>query len=309
MTRTQSAVLFSGGIDSTALACQLAIAGHELHFLNCDLGKPYVVPYAKKVVEAIGDQFNVPVHFDSCNMGTVYDVLRSPDKRFVPGYRSFYALAGLAFADKLGLNTIYSGEVFSNFSYDYKSLKEDVDVKMMAKMLGSPVGYEATPMAYEKLAEYYRFSQHYGEEKYTAIVFSTPLYYTTKPDRVRIIKNLNGPLDRTLTCVNQLEYSATLNKDKPYQCGKGTCYFCNQRRLAFLLAEVEDPSEYRYNEELPYQLREFVRKQLARKRLDTILEKEEKAKKFEPEFKLDYTKKCKHDVVIGHICTTCACEK
>ena len=36
---------------------------------------------------------------------------------------------------------------------------------------------------------------------------------------------------------------------------------------------------------------------------------EELAKKYNPEFRLDYSKKCEHGNVVGHICTRCSCEK
>ncbi|MDG1131404.1 MAG: 7-cyano-7-deazaguanine synthase QueC [Opitutales bacterium] len=212
-------VLFSGGLDSTVLAAQLQADGVETRLLSIDYGQRHAkeLDKAEKIAHALG----LP-----------HRILRLPD-----------------LGPLLGGSSLTDDQVeLPEGHYAEESMKATV-VPNRNMILLALAGGHALSIGFDTIA----YAAHAGDhtiypdcrpefadamEKALGLAdwqnlnLHRPFVNFSKEELVRKGNELGAPLELTWSCY--------AGRDK--HCGK--CGTCVERKEAFALAKVEDPTEY-----------------------------------------------------------------
>ena len=212
-------VLFSGGLDSTVLAAQLRADGAETRLLSIDYGQRHAkeLQQAEKIAEALG----LP-----------HRILRLPD-----------------LGPLLGGSSLTDDQVeLPEGHYAEESMKATVvpnrNMILLALAGGHALSLEFDTIAYAAHAGdhtiYPDCRPEFADAMETALGLADweklslhrPFVHLSKTDLVKKGSELDAPLHLTWSCY--------AGREK--HCGK--CGTCVERKEAFALAKVTDPTEY-----------------------------------------------------------------
>ena len=212
-------VLFSGGLDSTVLAAQLLADGAETRLLSIDYGQRHAkeLHQAEKIAEALG----LP-----------HRILRLPD-----------------LGPLLGGSSLTDDQVeLPEGHYAEESMKATVvpnrNMILLALAGGHALSLEFDTIAYAAHAGdhtiYPDCRPEFADAMETALGLADweklslhrPFVHLSKTDLVKKGSELDAPLHLTWSCY--------AGREK--HCGK--CGTCVERKEAFALAKVPDPTEY-----------------------------------------------------------------
>jgi len=212
-------VLFSGGLDSTVLAAQLLADGAETRLLSIDYGQRHAkeLQQAEKIAEALG----LP-----------HRILRLPD-----------------LGPLLGGSSLTDDQVeLPEGHYAEESMKATVvpnrNMILLALAGGHALSLEFDTIAYAAHAGdhtiYPDCRPEFADAMETALGLADweklslhrPFVHLSKTDLVKKGSELDAPLHLTWSCY--------AGREK--HCGK--CGTCVERKEAFALAKVTDPTEY-----------------------------------------------------------------
>jgi 7-cyano-7-deazaguanine synthase len=212
-------VLFSGGLDSTVLAAQLLADGAETRLLSIDYGQRHAkeLQQAEKIAEALG----LP-----------HRILRLPD-----------------LGPLLGGSSLTDNQVeLPEGHYAEESMKATV-VPNRNMILLALAGGHALSLRFNTIA----YAAHAGDHTiypdcrpefadamenaleladWEKLSLHRPFVHLSKTDLVKKGAELDAPLHLTWSCY--------AGREK--HCGK--CGTCVERKEAFALAKVPDPTEY-----------------------------------------------------------------
>ena len=212
-------VLFSGGLDSTVLAAQLLADGAETRLLSIDYGQRHAkeLQQAEKIAEALG----LP-----------HRILRLPD-----------------LGPLLGGSSLTDDQVeLPEGHYAEESMKATV-VPNRNMILLALAGGHALSLGFDTIAYAAHAGDHtiypdcrpefadamesaLGLADWEKLSLHRPFVHLNKTDLVKKGAELNAPLHLTWSCY--------AGREK--HCGK--CGTCVERKEAFALAKVPDPTEY-----------------------------------------------------------------
>ena len=212
-------VLFSGGLDSTVLAAQLLADGAETRLLSIDYGQRHAkeLHQAEKIAEALGLPHRIlrlpdlgPVlggsslTDDQVELPEGHYAEESMKATVVPNRNMILLALAGGHALSLGFDTIAYAAHAGDHTIYPDCRREFADA--MESALG--------------LADWEKLSLH------------RPFVHLSKTDLVKKGAELNAPLHLTWSCY--------AGREK--HCGK--CGTCVERKEAFALAKVPDPTEY-----------------------------------------------------------------
>ncbi|MGA1116129.1 MAG: 7-cyano-7-deazaguanine synthase QueC [Opitutales bacterium] len=212
-------VLFSGGLDSTVLAAQLLADGAETRLLSIDYGQRHAkeLQQAEKIAEALG----LP-----------HRILRLPD-----------------LGPLLGGSSLTDDQVeLPEGHYAEESMKATV-VPNRNMILLALAGGHALSLGFDTIAYAAHAGEHtnypdcrpeFADAMESALGLADgeklslhrPFVHLSKTDLVKKGAELDAPLHLTWSCY--------AGREK--HCGK--CGTCVERKEAFALAKVPDPTEY-----------------------------------------------------------------
>ncbi|MDQ8194365.1 7-cyano-7-deazaguanine synthase QueC [Coraliomargarita sp. SDUM461004] len=215
----KTVIVYSGGLDSTVLLYHMRAAGHELHALSIDYGQRHRCELERAA--AICAQLNIPQ--PTANLSAIQPLL-----------------AG---------NSLTSPEIeVAEGHYTEETMKTTVvpnrNMIFLAVATGHALSIKAGQIAYAAHsgdhAIYPDCRNEFADAMATAIALadweqvqlSRPFVNWTKADIVKRGAELAVPFAKTWSCY----------KGGKLHCGR--CGTCIERREAFHLANVEDPTPY-----------------------------------------------------------------
>jgi 7-cyano-7-deazaguanine synthase len=223
MSERRAVVVLSGGLDSTTMAYSLRAEGYALAAISFDYGQRHrkELDFAEQISADLGASWTL-IDLHAAGLTSV--------------------LAGSALTD----DTV----AVPDGHYADESMRITVVPNRNAIMLSI-----ACALAVTREAEAVAFGAHTGDhfiypdcrpafvrafstmvnlavEGFASIDILTPFLSMTKADIVKLGNELHVPFERTWSCY----------KGGAVHCG--TCGTCYERREAFALAQVVDPSEY-----------------------------------------------------------------
>jgi 7-cyano-7-deazaguanine synthase len=212
-------VLFSGGLDSTVLAAQLQADGIETRLLSIDYGQRHAkeLNKAEKIAQALGLPHRIlrlpdlgpllggsSLTDDQVELPEGHYAEESMKATVVPNRNMILLALAGGHALSIGFNTIAYAAHAGDHTIYPDCRPEFADA--MEKALG--------------LADWQNLNLH------------RPFVNFSKEELVRKGNELGAPLELTWSCY--------AGREK--HCGK--CGTCVERKEAFALAKVEDPTEY-----------------------------------------------------------------
>ena len=212
-------VLFSGGLDSTVLAAQLLADGAETRLLSIDYGQRHAkeLQQAEKIADALGLPHRIlrlpdlgpllggsSLTDDQVELPEGHYAEESMKATVVPNRNMILLALAGGHALSLGFDTIAYAAHAGDHTIYPDCRPEFADA--MEKALG--------------LADWQNLNLH------------RPFVNFSKEELVRKGNELGAPLELTWSCY--------AGREK--HCGK--CGTCVERKEAFALAKVEDPTEY-----------------------------------------------------------------
>ena len=211
-------LIYSGGLDSTCLLYQLRAEGHTIAALGVDYGQRHrrELDSARDICKAVG----VPIRIaDASSLRPL--------------------LAGSALTDDIAVPRGH---------YAAESMKQTIVPNRNMILLALAIGW-AVSLKYDAVA----YAAHAGDHTiypdcrpafvdamrkaaalcdWHRVEIMTPFLGKTKADIVRLGAALGVPFAKTWSCYN----------GEAVHCG--SCGTCTERREAFALAGVADPTEY-----------------------------------------------------------------
>ena len=215
-------VLFSGGLDSTVLAAQLQADGIETRLLSIDYGQRHAkeLNKAEKIAQALGLPHRIlrlpdlgpllggsSLTDDQVELPEGHYAEESMKATVVPNRNMILLALAGGHALSIGFNTIAYAAHAGDHTIYPDCRPEFADA--MEKALG--------------LADWQNLNLH------------RPFVNFSKEELVRKGNELGAPLELTWSCY--------AGREK--HCGK--CGTCVERKEAFALAMVEDPTEYEHD--------------------------------------------------------------
>ena len=212
-------VLFSGGLDSTVLAAQLQADGIETRLLSIDYGQRHAkeLNKAEKIAQALGLPHRIlrlpdlgpllggsSLTDDQVELPEGHYAEESMKATVVPNRNMILLALAGGHALSIGFNTIAYAAHAGDHTIYPDCRPEFADA--MEKALG--------------LADWQNLNLH------------RPFVNFSKEELVRKGNELGAPLELTWSCY--------AGREK--HCGK--CGTCVERKEAFALAKIEDPTEY-----------------------------------------------------------------
>jgi 7-cyano-7-deazaguanine synthase len=212
-------VLFSGGLDSTVLATQIRRDAKETHLLS--------INYGQRHAKELDHSQQVATH-----LGLPHEILKLPQLGAI--------LCGSSLTDK--------SLVLPEGHYAEESMKSTV-VPNRNMILLALAGGHALSMGFNTIAYAAHSGDHtiypdcrpefadamdtaLGLADWNSLTLHRPFVDMTKSDLVSLGDELNAPLQLTWSC-----YAG-----KEIHCGK--CGTCVERKEAFALANIPDPTKY-----------------------------------------------------------------
>jgi 7-cyano-7-deazaguanine synthase len=213
--------IFSGGMDSTALLYDFINQGHEVETIWFDYGQKHKKEqlYAKEICNTLKVKLS-EVNLEQINKFLTNSSL-SGDKE-VPDVH---------YEDEQAISTIVPNRNMMMLSIAVaKAINDKFDAVAFGCHYGDRVVYPDCRIEYTSALQtaIYLADRH-------LVKLLTPFIDITKADIVTIGEKNKVPWTKTWTCYKGLEK----------HCGK--CPTCIERREAFHLAKVQDPTEYNIN--------------------------------------------------------------
>lgn len=223
MASPRTVVTFSGGLDSTVLLCSLLDQGHHVHALGVDYGQRHRIELQRARI--IAERLNVP-----------FEV-----------------------ADLRGISSLLGGSSLTDDAIDVplghyaqETMKQTVVPNRNMLLLAT-----ATAWAIRFKADHVAYAAHAGDHAiypdcrpafadamaaaiqladWHAVTLIRPFVDLDKAAIVRLGAKLRAPFELTWSCY----------QGDPDGSGRhcGACGTCVERREAFLLAVVDDPTDY-----------------------------------------------------------------
>lgn len=221
--RERAVIIVSGGMDSVTLAYLLASEGYGLHFLSVDYGQRHKkeLAYAERCAKRLGASFEVA---DMSSIGQLLSGSALTDDVEVP--HGHYAAENMAVT------------VVPNRNAIMLSVAYGVAVARHASLVACAVhagDHFVYPDCRPEFIEAFDYMQRRAVEGFgnPELRLHAPFMNKTKAEIVEVGAKLNVPYEDTWSCY----------EGGDLHCGLcGTCY---ERKEAFQLANVPDPTEYR----------------------------------------------------------------
>ena len=222
-TREKAVAVVSGGMDSVTLAYLLASQGYALHLLAFDYGQRHKreLEYARLCAENLGADFDV---VDIRGVGRLLSGSALTDDIEVP--HGHYAAKNMAVTVVPNRNAIMLSIAYG------AAVSEGAALVAAAMHTGDHYVYpDCRPEFTEAFAAMQeRAVEGFGHEDLTLY---TPFIDSGKAAIVEVGARLGVPYEQTWSCYEGGEIHC------------GLCGTCNERKEAFELAGVTDPTEYR----------------------------------------------------------------
>jgi 7-cyano-7-deazaguanine synthase len=219
----RAVAIVSGGMDSVTLAYLLDSEGYELHLLSVDYGQRHrkEISYAKRCAERLGAACDV---VDISHVGRLLSGSALTDDVEVP--HGHYAAENMAVT------------VVPNRNAIMLSIAYGVAVARGATLVAAAVhagDHYVYPDCRPQFVEAFDAMQRQAVEGFgdPDLRLHAPFIHKTKAEIVEIGTSLGVPYEDTWSC---------------YEAGEihcGLCGTCNERKEAFQLATVPDPTKYR----------------------------------------------------------------
>ena len=215
----KAVVLFSGGLDSTVLACRLIADGAEVKLLSIDYGQRHAreLEYG----EAVAKRLNL--HRESLSLPGLGKLLKgsSLTDRTVDLPEGHYEEESMKATVVPNRNMILLA-----LAGGY-ALSSGFDTVAYAAHAGDHTIYPDCRPEFANVME-----KALGLADWNSLTLHRPFVDLAKADLVALGKELGAPLEMTWSCY--------AGREK--HCGK--CGTCVERKEAFELAKVADPTEY-----------------------------------------------------------------
>jgi 7-cyano-7-deazaguanine synthase len=223
MKRDKRAVaIVSGGMDSVTLAYLLHSEGYELHLLSVDYGQRHrkEISYAKRCAERLGAAFDVA---DISGVGRLLSGSALTGDVEVP--HGHYAAENMAVTVVPNRNAIMLAVAYG------------VAVARGAKLVACAVhagDHYVYPDCRPGFIEAFEAMQREAVEGFgdSELRLYAPFVHKTKSQIVEVGAALGVPYEETWSCYEGGEVHC------------GLCGTCNERKEAFELASIPDPTEY-----------------------------------------------------------------
>jgi 7-cyano-7-deazaguanine synthase len=217
--RMKAVVLFSGGLDSTVLACHLLAEGAEVRLLSIDYGQRHAKELAHG--EALAKELDAPRK--TLSLPELGEVLKgsslTDDSVELPeGHYEEESMKATIVPNRNMILLALAGGY---------ALSSGFDTVAYAAHAGDHAIY---PDCRPEFAE--AMGRALGLADWDALTLHRPFVNLTKADLVKRGHELHAPLNMTWSC-----YAGKEN-----HCGK--CGTCVERKEAFELAKIPDPTEY-----------------------------------------------------------------
>jgi 7-cyano-7-deazaguanine synthase len=219
----RAVAIVSGGMDSVTLAYLLNSDGYQLHLLSVDYGQRHKkeIDYARRCAERLGASFDVA---DVSSVGRLLSGSALTDDIEVP--HGHYAAENMAVT------------VVPNRNAIMLSIAYGVAVARKAALVACAMhagDHYVYPDCRPQFVEAFDAMQRQAVDGFgdPNLCLYAPFIYMTKAEIVEIGTSLNVPYEDTWSCYEGRELHC------------GLCGTCNERKEAFRLANVPDPTEYR----------------------------------------------------------------
>lgn len=223
MTMTDGVAIVSGGLDSTVLAYMLNETHEALTLVSFDYGQRHAkeLDYAMLTAQALDAEW-VLVDLDGLGQLLAGSALTDPS---VPVPEGHYAAASMA------------ATVVPNRNAIMLSIATGIAVARGARYVATAVhagDHAIYPDCRPEFIAAINRALRLGTEGFCADEFEVlaPLVHRSKADIVRMGADLEVPFENTWSCYQGLTVHC------------GACGTCVERREAFVLAGVDDPTEY-----------------------------------------------------------------
>ena len=215
--------IVSGGMDSVTLAYLLDSEGYELHLLSVDYGQRHQkeLSYAKRCAERLGAAFDIA---DISMVGHLFSGSALTDDIEVP--HGHYAAENMAVT------------VVPNRNAIMLSIAYGVAVARGARLVAAAVhagDHYVYPDCRPQFVEAFDAMQRQAVEGFgdPDLRLHAPFIHKSKAEIVEIGTSLGVPYEDTWSCYEGGEIHC------------GLCGTCTERKEAFQLAGVPDPTKYR----------------------------------------------------------------
>jgi 7-cyano-7-deazaguanine synthase len=219
----RAVAIVSGGMDSVTLAYLLNSDGYQLHLLSVDYGQRHKkeIDYARRCAERLGASFDVA---DVSSVGRLLSGSALTDDIEVP--HGHYAAENMAVT------------VVPNRNAIMLSIAYGVAVARKAALVACAMhagDHYVYPDCRPQFVEAFDAMQRQAVDGFgdPNLCLYAPFVNKTKAEIVEIGTSLNVPYEDTWSCYEGRELHC------------GLCGTCNERKEAFRLANVPDPTEYR----------------------------------------------------------------
>jgi 7-cyano-7-deazaguanine synthase len=218
----RAVAIVSGGMDSVTLAYLLDSEGYDLHLLSIDYGQRHKkeISYAKRCAERLGAAFDIA---DIAKVGRLLSGSALTDNIEVP--HGHYAAENMAVTVVPNRNA-----VMLSIAYGVAVAQNAVLVACAVHGGDHFVYPDCRPQFIEAFdAMERRAVEGFGKP---SLRLCAPFINKTKSEIVEIGATLSVPYEDTWSCY----------EGGDFHCG--LCGTCNERKEAFQLAGVPDPTDY-----------------------------------------------------------------
>jgi 7-cyano-7-deazaguanine synthase len=202
----KSALLFSGGLDSTVVLGVLLQEGHQVYPIAINDGSPLFYTKELPIITAITTHYGL---IDNLIIAKTmeFDKVRSNDEfGYMPGYKMILQYTAMSYCAHLGIDNLHMGYNTDNSTYK-DEWKENID--SMTKL----------------------FNKIYDTDIKIVNMFRD----LAKSEMIKIGRAINVPFSMTSSCDSILH---------PGIMHCGNCKWCQKRREAFVGANLQDPTFY-----------------------------------------------------------------
>ncbi|WP_417452595.1 7-cyano-7-deazaguanine synthase QueC [Kiloniella sp.] len=220
LERMKTLVICSGGLDSVTLAHKVAAEAELTRLISFDYGQRHKkeLDYARRCAERLGVPHNV---IDIANVGALLSGSALTDDVDVPD--GHYEEESMKVTVVPNRNAIMLAIAFG------AAAAENADAVAAAVHGGDHFIYpDCRPAFIDSFEE----MQHHALDGYAAVKLYTPFVHLPKSDIAAEGSRLKVPFEDTWSCYKGYEH----------HCGR--CGTCVERREAFHVAKVEDPTIY-----------------------------------------------------------------
>ena len=220
---SKAVAVVSGGLDSVTLAHLLNSEGHDLHLISFNYGQRHIkeIEFARRCAERLDAAFDI---IDLSSLGRLLKGSALTDDIAVP--HGHYAAPSMAITIVPNRNAIMLTVAYG------VAVAEDAEIVAAGMHAGDhPVYPDCRPAFIESFAAMQRIAvEGCGHPQ---LRLHTPFVNFNKTDIVALGARLKVPFEETWSCYEGGEL----------HCGR--CGTCVERREAFELAGVADPTDYR----------------------------------------------------------------